>query len=172
MGIKLAEGIEKLRKRIQRDQERLDPEKRGQDELQKFCQAMSHELRANAHKGSWEEMKGDADAMVYEVFYHALKLSLAIKLGMGEAAILEFAADTGNSAMFVADNYGVLDDQDPQRDPTVFSPDNPHAGRLYQNRTDLLAFLKEIDLISKDREAATPSDIAAGGRLTHATVAP
>ena len=78
-----------------------------------FVQAMADELRANAHKGdraAW--LQDDPWVLVSEVLYHAAKLSYALRQyrqGDGPAErVLEFAADTANMAMMVADSAGVL----------------------------------------------------------------
>lgn len=78
-----------------------------------FVAAMADELRANQHKGdraAWTQV--DPRVLVSEVLYHAAKLSYALRQhrqGDGPAqSVVEFAADTANMALMVADSAGVL----------------------------------------------------------------
>lgn len=81
-----------------------------------FASAMLAEIRANAHKGGRCGLGGwiasDYRVLVGEVLYHAAKLSYAARqLAQGDgdrAKVLEFAADTANMAMMVADNLGAF----------------------------------------------------------------
>lgn len=73
-----------------------------------MARAMRHELDENHGKGDWKALE-DVD-LVDEVFYHSIKLALAMNAeGPHEAEVLEYAADVANSAMFCADQYGALD---------------------------------------------------------------
>lgn len=79
---------------------------RGDKEIRIMAQAMTNELKTNAHKGDWSELDGGEG--IHELIYHAVKLALAAR-GGHRAAVLEYAADVANHAMFVADACGSLD---------------------------------------------------------------
>lgn len=87
------------------------------DLVDAFHNAMLRELEANAHKGGRGGDRGwkaqDYRILVGEVLYHAAKLSYAARqLAQGDGEpeqVLEFAADTANMALMVADSLGVLD---------------------------------------------------------------
>lgn len=76
--------------------------------LSVFTAAMRSELDNNAWKGGWgTTTKGHR---AWQVFYHALKLvAVAMEDEPSLIALREFAADTANEAMLVADNAGALD---------------------------------------------------------------
>lgn len=78
---------------------------RGEDAVTHMAAGMRREMRENAFKGNWLEK--DLGELYAEVLYHAYKLGLAIAHGHAHGA-LEYAADTANCAMFVADKMGVL----------------------------------------------------------------
>ena len=100
----------------------LDLHKRGEPEVLTFGAAMMQELQNNSHKGDWADMP--LGQGVHELFYHVAKLGLAAKeIGDHSEAVLEYAADVGNCAMFVADNYGALD----TRNITVGHAESNHA---------------------------------------------
>jgi hypothetical protein len=86
---------------------------RGKPQLCTFLTAMSHEIVDNDHKGHWlqdettGEPRQDLDLMG-DLLYHAAKLGLAVASG-NKTAILEYAADVGNCAWFVADKHQALD---------------------------------------------------------------
>jgi hypothetical protein len=72
-----------------------------------YAKGMINELHANEFKGEYVSSTPDYDRLTEELIYHAAKLRYAIALG-DEKAIMEFAADVGNCAMFVACNHQVL----------------------------------------------------------------
>lgn len=78
---------------------------RGEDAVTHMAAGMKREMRENAFKGNW--LDKDLEELYAEVLYHAYKLGLAIAHGHAHGA-LEYAADTANCAMFVADKMGVL----------------------------------------------------------------
>lgn len=78
------------------------------DTLLPFLALMRRELHANSAKGDrpgW--LKMDANTALLEVYWHAAKLSAAVKNNDGPA-IMEHSADVANMAMMVADVCGVL----------------------------------------------------------------
>lgn len=84
-----------------------DP-RRAALEIAQFSLAMSNEALANAHKGHWKDNDADVAHHVKELLYHAAKLMTAAEVG-DKAAVLEYAADVANHAMFAADIAGALD---------------------------------------------------------------
>lgn len=84
-----------------------DP-RRAAVEITKFSKAMSNEAQANAHKGHWKDNDADVAHHVKELLYHAAKLMTAAEVG-DKSAVLEYAADVANHAMFAADIAGALD---------------------------------------------------------------
>lgn len=78
------------------------------DVLVPFVAAMRKELHANTRKGDrpgWLAM--DANTALLEVYWHAAKLSAAVKNNDGPA-IQEHSADVANMAMMVLDICGGL----------------------------------------------------------------
>lgn len=78
------------------------------DVLLPFLSLMRKELHANAGKGDrpgWLRM--DANTALLEVYWHAAKLSAAVKNNDGPA-IMEHSADVANMAMMVLDLCGGL----------------------------------------------------------------
>ena len=78
------------------------------DVLVPFVAAMRQELHANSSKGDrpgW--LKMDANTALLEVYWHAAKLSAAVKNNDGPA-IQEHSADVANMAMMVLDVCGGL----------------------------------------------------------------
>jgi hypothetical protein len=69
---------------------------------------MRAEARANAHKGHWSDNDATPTEHVKEAMYHLAKLQIAIEHNNPEA-VLEYAADVANHAMFAADVMGALD---------------------------------------------------------------
>ena len=68
--------------------------------------AMETELAHNEAKGTW---KGRSDREHFsDLDYHCDKLKAAVRSGMPSERILEFAADVGNHAMFIADDRAAL----------------------------------------------------------------
>ena len=84
-----------------------DP-RRASKEIIKFAKAMANEAQANAHKGHWKDNDADVAHHVKELLYHAAKLMTAAEVG-DKPAVLEYAADVANHAMFAADIAGALD---------------------------------------------------------------
>lgn len=83
------------------------------DLLERFVRRMAEELAANSHKGDRHGWKSaGAKVMVTEVTYHTAKLMYALRQyeqGDGDwEDVLEFAADTANCSLMVADCAGVL----------------------------------------------------------------
>ena len=76
-------------------------------EVDTFADMMQYELDdpQNQDKGGW----GDTDPflLLAEVQYHVGKLSKAVMVGDVDG-IAEYAADTGNLCMMLADRCGVL----------------------------------------------------------------
>jgi hypothetical protein len=75
-----------------------------------FGRALRSELAANADKGHWRDgdsALGDVEALLVDVLYHVAKLVIAKDVD-NRLAGLEFAADTGNEVMMVADLLGAL----------------------------------------------------------------
>lgn len=78
------------------------------DVLVPFVHLMRRELHANSRKGDrpgWLAM--DANTLLLEVYWHAAKLSAAVKNNDGPA-IMEHSADVANMAMMVLDVCGGL----------------------------------------------------------------
>lgn len=78
------------------------------DVLRPFLSLMRKELHANSGKGDrpgWLRM--DANTALLEVYWHAAKLSAAVKNNDGPA-IMEHGADVANMAMMVLDICGGL----------------------------------------------------------------
>lgn len=78
------------------------------DVLVPFVSLMRKELHANSRKGDrpgWLAM--DANTLLLEVYWHAAKLSAAVKNNDGPA-IMEHSADVANMAMMVLDTCGGL----------------------------------------------------------------
>ena len=78
------------------------------DVLVPFVSLMRKELHANTGKGDrpgWLRM--DANTALLEVYWHAAKLSAAVKNNDGPA-IMEHSADVANMAMMVLDVCGGL----------------------------------------------------------------
>jgi hypothetical protein len=78
------------------------------DVLLPFLSLMRKELHANAGKGDrpgWLAL--DANTLLLEVYWHAAKLSAAVKNNDGPA-IMEHSADVANMAMMVLDACGGL----------------------------------------------------------------
>jgi hypothetical protein len=76
------------------------------DVLLPFLSLMRKELHANSRKGDrpgWLAM--DANTALLEVYWHAAKLSAAVKNNDGPA-IMEHSADVANMAMMVLDICG------------------------------------------------------------------
>jgi hypothetical protein len=89
-------------------------------EILAFVEAMTHEMEDNAHKGHWmtdrlynkdgsvaNEWNRAPAEFLSDLMYHFLKLVLAVRSG-DEASVLEYVADVGNCAWFVADFFGLL----------------------------------------------------------------
>lgn len=74
-----------------------------------FLEAMIAEYNANGWKGGRTAYLENSEAqLIWQVLYHGLKLAHVVlnedtKVGDREKAILEFAADTANQALFVVD---------------------------------------------------------------------
>jgi hypothetical protein len=81
---------------------------RAEAEIEKFCTAMRNEALSNAHKGHWSDNGQTAEDHVKEAMYHGAKLLVAILHG-DKDAVLEYAADVANHAMFSADMMEALD---------------------------------------------------------------
>jgi len=78
------------------------------DVLLPFLSLMRQELHANTGKGDRPGWLGmDANTALLEVFWHAAKLSAAVKNNDGPA-IMEHSADVANMAMMVLDVCGGL----------------------------------------------------------------
>lgn len=78
------------------------------DVLLPFLSLMRRELHANSRKGDrpgWLAL--DANTLLLEVYWHAAKLSAAVKNNDGPA-VLEHSADVANMAMMVLDRCGGL----------------------------------------------------------------
>jgi hypothetical protein len=60
-----------------------------------FINQMRYELRANAHKGNWQEWKPDYKEFCEELDHHVAKLKIAINYGNYKDT-KEFSADTAN----------------------------------------------------------------------------
>lgn len=78
------------------------------DVLLPFLSLMRRELHANSRKGDrpgWLAM--DANTVLLEVYWHAAKLSAAVKNNDGPS-IMEHSADVANMAMMVLDVCGGL----------------------------------------------------------------
>lgn len=78
------------------------------DTLVPFLALMRRELHANSSKGDrpgWLSMR--PDQCLLEIYWHAAKLSAAVKNG-DQALIAEHAADVANMAMMQADIAGLL----------------------------------------------------------------
>jgi hypothetical protein len=71
--------------------------------------AMRHELEQNSHKGNFHDIT--PEEAIHETFYHSVKLALAMQDGGHPEAVLEYAADVANSAMFCALTQGALEYQ-------------------------------------------------------------
>lgn len=106
---------------------RPDPRQRGQKQVDVFYDAMLHELKCNAHKGDWltdevtDAPRGNRQ-MVADLLYHAAKLYAAVMANERPAA-LEYAADVGNCAWFVADKMQALDTALLTEGPVEYDPD-------------------------------------------------
>lgn len=77
-------------------------ENRAALEIEQFKIAMLNEAASNVHKGHWKREGQTAEKHVKQILYHAQKLLIAIEFDNKEA-ILEYAADVANHAMFAAD---------------------------------------------------------------------
>ena len=110
------------------------------DVLHPFLTLMKRELHANSRKGDrpgWLRM--DANTALLEVYWHAAKLSAAVKNNDGPA-IQEHSADVANMAMMVLDVCGGLAWVDSSADGSgvvvpVASPDLREAAKQFYNRT-------------------------------------
>lgn len=74
---------------------------RGDSVTTRYRSAMQNELAANESKGDW--LARPMSDQVAELRYHVAKLRAAVACDLPDERILEFAADVGNHAMFVAD---------------------------------------------------------------------
>lgn len=95
---------------------------RALPQLRVYVEAMSHELKDNAHKGDWLTVDPEFDhieddlpptrlkphELLGDLLYHAAKLGMAMRSG-DKQAVLEYAADVGNCAWFCADSFEALD---------------------------------------------------------------
>lgn len=63
----------------------------------KFIQRMEDELKANAHKGNWEEWQPNETQILNEMYHHMEKLKMAfVTKSLDE--IKEYSADVANLA--------------------------------------------------------------------------
>lgn len=92
-----------------------------------FAAQMRYEKSANAYKGGW--LGRSKRQHFRDIDYHCAKLKAAVRSG-DAVRVLEFSADVGNHAMFIADQfYGFLPDTLAAR------PDAPpHPGRGFYLR--------------------------------------
>jgi len=71
----------------------------------KFSGLMLQELRANEHKGDWEQWNPDDATLIKEIRHHVDKLDQAIFL-RDAAAVADHCADLGNLAMKALEIFG------------------------------------------------------------------
>lgn len=82
-------------------------------EVQRFAEAMQHELDENAHKGTW---KGVAVSfLLTRLDDEVAELRQAVRSG-SQAEVLSEAADVGNFCLMIADVFGCFGEIDGARD--------------------------------------------------------
>lgn len=92
--------------------------------VQRFAADMTRELKANEHKGNWEEW-GTVEEMICELEYHKAKLLIALREG-DKSRVREHLADCGNILMFIG-NAGGLYEADSSTPPQLHLPDVSRA---------------------------------------------
>lgn len=141
--------------------------RRGEQEVRQFGAAMLHQLELNKKKGPWDQQKLEEDQLVtkgdlvWDVFYHLIKLGLAVRPGLDidPIRIQEYAADVGNCSMFVADFLGSLDSTYAGATHQVTQEDDFEV--LHEFSLDLIKLLKKYLILPKEWEDGQHSK---GGR--------
>lgn len=73
------------------------------DAINRFAASMKAKMLENSHKDGWLTMT--ADALLKRLSEEVLELTQAIHYNVEETAVRREAADVGNFAMMIADNY-------------------------------------------------------------------
>lgn len=130
-------------------------ERRGEQEVRQYAAAMLHQLDLNKSKGDWLKPKLEEDRpvtpgdLVWDVFYHLIKLALASKEKAPEPLRLqEYAVDVGNCAMFVGDHFKVLDTIYMSNEHSVTQEDDFEL--LHEFSLDVINLLKKYKVLPED----------------------